>query len=556
MKLTDVADDVLLEICSYLFSTDALNLALASKQLLPFARPRIVAISSCSHPTGLVRIHDYLLSGTEPLASHVRYLYLKEPLHVDPHISPSGHADASQASLVGDILLRAHRLQKLVVDRFQPLFDEDPRIGTALQAMMGLKKLRLGTLGDKTLSVLRACTADIERLTLVYYDDDCPLKEEKKTFDTLLATLAVLRKLVKLKLFSFTPAVALSPGPGAALRLPSITRLLLEDCSPMALDLVHLCPNLAELEYSMSYDFSWPHAAHADRLPHRWPELRRLTIGKHWDVPFALRDVGTVDRLGVNDVMLFAEPEEIEDEIANLRQLLRLTSPNDLFLWVMVSNATPLSWREVAEAAPNLHSLRLRWNLVAPVMAHRDWLVSVCGLLALALALMCRRAQDGLPRLLSPLKISALWLHLSKTMSPAVRPVSELNGDATDAQKVRVIEARQMELDRLAVMPDLPRRLAEAIPSLRYLAIVDDGPNLATLALPVDGDLSRGDSDTAKEEGEDLLPAWPMIDVGPRYLQIVADALGSKTLVPVHSNEWERAREEMISQAAQEHGRT
>ncbi|KAJ2998955.1 hypothetical protein NUW54_g6983 [Trametes sanguinea] len=127
-------------------------------------------------------------------------------------------------------------------------------------------------------------------------------------------------------------------------------------------------------------------------------------------------------------------------------------------------------------------------------MAHRDWVVSVCGLLALALALMCRRAQDGLPRLLSPLKISVLWLHLSKTMSPAVRPVSELNGDATDAQKVRVIEARQMELSRLAVMPDLPRRLAEAIPSLRYLAIVDDGPNLATLALPVDGDLSRGDS--------------------------------------------------------------
>ncbi|KAJ2990247.1 hypothetical protein NUW54_g8527 [Trametes sanguinea] len=221
MNLVSLPDDVLLLIFSYLRGRDALNVAITSKRLYPLALPRIAAMIMCWTPIALRRLHRYMLSGPQLRAKYLRSLSIdvfavckdEQTDYLEPDTDERYAVDVSQVQLLGDLLLRAPNLTELSLEGFHWCLCQDPRIGPALQSMGQLANLRLSTLGDSALYVLRECKANIHRLTLSYYlEGDYSLGGEPKTLTALFSAISPFRNLRILKLWNFTPyGASLSP---------------------------------------------------------------------------------------------------------------------------------------------------------------------------------------------------------------------------------------------------------------------------------------------------------------------------------------------------------
>ncbi|KAI9061223.1 hypothetical protein FKP32DRAFT_1678549 [Trametes sanguinea] len=505
MKRVDLVDDVLLEIFSYLFGEDALNVVLTAKRLYPLALPRVFAELFCSCPTGKQLHPSVELSSKGP----------------DDHYRGYHWCNFSQASLIGDILLRANRLQTLIMKRFQPCLDKDPRIGTALKSMTQLKDLRLYTVGDRTMTVLRACQFDLDYLALHYFGDAdaCPIPNERMTFGALIPTLAAFRHLTEVALHSFVPKTALGddfevPLLPSALEddfeiplLPSVRSLRLASCSPKALDLIELCPRLEDLWYSSGDARSAENSSHHG---HRWPALRCLTMINHRDIPCVLSRIGPVERVRFDqDTLILYNGDK--SPITNLCDLLQLTSPAELSLQARADNAPLDLGKLVSAAIPKLRVLSLKWSRSqrsSTREANKDWL-------------------SKLPGLLSPLQVSVVYLNLVNIEYKPKRP--EIG---------------------MEILPHLPRRLAEAMPSLQYLAILDEVSRLGTLPLPgadrnlsKEGDASLDGADTTGTDRADEQKAGDNESL--KCWRIVGGAEGKK-LERITWEEWVLAHSQAI----------
>ncbi|KAI0364469.1 hypothetical protein BV20DRAFT_1039388 [Pilatotrama ljubarskyi] len=548
MELLDLPDDVLLLVLSHLHGKDALNVALTSKRLADLALPRVAAVVECWKPSMLRRLHAYMLSRASASSdTPLRAAYLHK-LTIEVHTfseydsessETSEHTDAddqyyaadfSQACLVGDLLVHAQNLQELSLERFQPCLRKDPRIGEALGTMSRLTNLRLSTLGDGALHVLRACPSDIRRLTLSYYlEDDYPLPDEIKTVPALLDALAPFRNLRVLKLWNFTPLISYSDD-FAPPQFPSITYLRLSESSPPALDMVGLCPNVSTLIYSR--DIQDVPGASAPRPGPPWPPLKRLMLGEHEDAADVLGRLARVERLHISGELRL--PTHDGEELARFLELLRVASPVELYLSVLVRSTPMTCWEQIVQATPRLRVLELKISIPSPSLQYDGWL-------------------DDLPDALRPLSIECLRIYLPRLGYPPsiLFQFGALHNPAEDS--ARRAAAREMELRRAKSVRTLPQRLAGALPSLRYLAMLDEGPNTDNLS---------GDDDKGVEDGEDdrdgdsdggegrVVYEWDELRrtdyiKSNRWWRVVDDASG-KSLEAISVEEGERAQEELI----------
>lgn len=388
MQLLELPDDVLILIFSHLYDRHALNVALASKRLADLALPRVAAVVNCWKPSMLRRMHAYMLNDLNPRAHHLQHLTVE--VHTfgeyDSDASDcacSVHSDNktyyaanfSQANLIGDILLRAQNICELSLEHFQPCLLRDPRIGVALASMSRLANLRLSSLGDGALPILSSCASDIRRLTLSYYvDDDYPLEGETKSLPPLLSALASFQHLQIVKLWNFTPAMSWEDD-FVPPQFPSITYLRLSESTAPALDMVELCPNLSTLIFSTDSQES-TNAPVRPRAGRTWPPLQRLMLGEHEDIVSVMDRLSHVELLQISGELRLPSHADSED-ITRFVDLLRVTSPVELYLSVVVPNTPVAFLHTIPRAAPRLRVLELKVSVPEPSMDYADWLVSL-----------------------------------------------------------------------------------------------------------------------------------------------------------------------------------
>ncbi|OJT09979.1 hypothetical protein TRAPUB_13542 [Trametes pubescens] len=558
MQLLELPDDVLILIFSNLYDRHALNLALASKRLADLALPRVAAVINCWKPSMLRRLHAYMLDDPNPRAHYL------QNLTVDVHTFGEYDSDASdgtssvhsddnvyyatsfsQANLVGDLLLRAQNICELSLERFQPCLLRDPRIGAALASMSRLANLRLSTLGDRALPILGSCASDIRRLTLSYYvDDDYPLEGETKTLPPLLSALAPFRHLQIVKLWNFTPSVSWADD-FIPPQFPSITYLRLSESTAPALDMVELCPNLSTLIFSADSQESM-NAPVRPRAGKPWTPLQRLMLGEHEDI------VSVVDRLSHVELLQISGelrvPSNTDNEgITRFVDLLRVTSPIELYLSVVVPNTPVAFLHTIPQVAPRLRVLELKVNVPEPSMDYADWL-------------------DNLPDALHGLPIPCLRLYIPRLGYPRVQRFFPIGFDYNDTNdKALRAEAHAMEKRRVVSMRTLPRRLVDAMPALRCLANLDEGPNEDNLAassadgeehVSGEGAASKevGAENSAPEAGETGVPVYEWDELrrtdwirSHQWWRIV-DGTDGRTLEAISVDEGERLQQQILEQ--------
>ncbi|KAI0326470.1 hypothetical protein GY45DRAFT_1310445 [Cubamyces sp. BRFM 1775] len=542
MELLDLPDDVLLLIFSDLYGEHALNVALTSKRLSALALPRVAAVIKCNGRRDLLHLHKYLLSGNPARAQHVRTLAIEVysfmrggmsfPLETAETLSwpvdtDGLFQDVSQAHLIGDILLHSQNIRELALERFQPCLQRDPRIGTALASMTNLQHLRLSVIGDTALAVLQSSKADITRLTLSYHtEDDLPLPGEPKTMPALLDALTHFRNLRILKLWNFNPSAALSPHyqcGSTPPELPSITYLRLSESSIHALEMVSLCPNLSTLIFSIRIDFSEEMLlmltpSETNTAPPKWPPLRRLMLGGHHEILSVLKRLGRVDLLQIGGDLCTAHG------VPGFLDLLRVTSPIELYLSVIPSVLPSDFWADVVRAAPRLRVLELKVDVPGTTETHVNLL-------------------DGMPEFLAQLRVPCLRLYF---------PIPQLtfahNFLANDVEgDVRPTPARELEIRRVKALRSLPQRLLEAMPSLRCLAVLDGG-SLGTIlqrkSNEDDSDSEDGDHAHADVYEWDELRRTDHIR-SMKWWRVV-DGPDGRTLQRITEEEGERVQQEYV----------
>ncbi|OSC97681.1 hypothetical protein PYCCODRAFT_1461735 [Trametes coccinea BRFM310] len=406
---------------------------------------------------------------------------------------------------------------------------------------------------DKSLaSVLVKCEPSaVERLALNYaaFFENAPRIKSRVSCDALLHALKGFHHLRQLALKAFTPSTALiAPTMQNRASLP-ITRLELSHYSSGALDVVQLCPQLTELSlYQGQHScFSTPQRRIAGP-ENPWPSLQLLEIGHHDDINLVLDRVRAVRRLHVGFPLPYCNAED-HPHAEILHRLVQKSLPIELSLPLRaVENAPSAFWTEIAKApeAGQLHVLMLD-----------VWVYRMDSSLISCL--------DALPQSLSTLTITVLRLQI--LWSAAARQHLMAPGyhdeEHCEQEKRDIAQARSMEPLRTKLLQDLPRRLASAIPSLRYLAIIDDAPSLLSLAwadyrvalgerlanagTTDSGPGQGGDADHASvvdsEEGVESRRTYQ--HYGERCWE-VRDGEDEKELIDITREDWQTARERVI----------
>ncbi|KAI0671958.1 hypothetical protein C8Q78DRAFT_807672 [Trametes maxima] len=158
LALSTLNGDVLCQVASHVRGRDALSLALTSHRIFDFAIHRVNVALVCRTRTDLIRLHSHLLTGSPKRAVYLRSLtilgpsFIERPWQEDPNwIFPKNTYEYSLATLVGDILSVAPNLTHLLLEHCAPLFQHDPRIGTAIASMSNIARLELRDVDDNVL---------------------------------------------------------------------------------------------------------------------------------------------------------------------------------------------------------------------------------------------------------------------------------------------------------------------------------------------------------------------------------------------------------------------
>ncbi|RPD72360.1 hypothetical protein L226DRAFT_511835 [Lentinus tigrinus ALCF2SS1-7] len=473
LNLLSLNDDVLLSIVANLHGQDALNVSLTAKRAYALAGHRIPSHIRCSSPLQLRRLHAYLLSTLPNGAPRIAFL---EQFVIDastfetPDRDPTYYAsDFSQAHLIGDILLQAQNLRELSVERCQPYFAHDPRIGEAVRSLDNLVNVRLSTIADSTLTIFDPSRSHhIARLTLFYSDleEYVPVENGSMSLPPLVSLLSSCPHLRTVILSNFTPKTGLSRDETLSLpSFPSIQDLRLCGSSGPSLDLVELCPNLSTLVVSLARASDVEPDVDVELIVSKgskWPPLRRLIISQYEDVLSFYERLNTVNQLQISDLLHFnLNPDSAlpaVDSLPHFLAFLHNTSPVGLFMCMrgcMETDVQRALWNDIPRVVPRLRSLELQLRPPSDNddLDYYSWLDKLTVALP-SLPLVCLRV------LVFPEEDSPDMWYKAEEWESGLRRLGE------------------RAASRLQKLAELPNQLVRSLPSLRYLALGDTAPNV------------------------------------------------------------------------------
>ncbi|KAL1949809.1 hypothetical protein VTO73DRAFT_8690 [Trametes versicolor] len=475
LALLALNGDVLAELASHVRGRDALNLALTARRLHDFAVHRVPAVLVCRSRTDLVRLHHHLLAGVPKRAVYLRSLtilgstFIERPWQDDPNWTfPKNTYEYSLASLVGDILQVAPNLSHVRLEHTAPLLQHDPRIGLAMASMTRIVRLELSDVDSNILPVFASMRSRPRVLHISPVRAESPA-EANRVFDVIREILETFSSVQELHALDLDlKAVPASPELRSIhTPLPQVRHLSVHWWHPQ-IDVAKTFPNLEVFEQHVN-------SAQLRRSPQQ--PLRRLSVTELQTFECA--------RHPVHLLHLRRYPRELRA----FRRTIYETSPVGVALHCFMDTAVWLKyWQQMPRAAPRLRFMDVHCH---------TWE---------------RRHEPGW--------VSEFIQSLSRYSLVCLRIVAPQppTADSLDAP---------WHEDDIQTLAELPDRIMQVMPSLRYIAWA------AKRRAPG----GRADDYTWYEDAYDCAPAdytWYRVANG--------EGKSHRTLQPISANQGECVR--------------
>ncbi|KAL1940158.1 hypothetical protein VTO73DRAFT_9109 [Trametes versicolor] len=460
-RISQLNDDVLLLIFSYIHGEDALNVALASKRFYGLAIPAVAHEASCWEFRMIRQLCDYMLTplDSQPRARYLRVLVILPAAFfvVQRKGRKSGTLSLYGAkSLITDVLGEASGLRVLrwTAD-FRDLFKSDSsRLTDVIKSWKHVTVLELNMVDDEIVSALRSVTT-LRVLTL--RDKALEIGQEHRGLPTLLQTLSQLIHLQTLSLTLFrgtdTP-LGTAEGSRVTPRFPSIIDLSLDACSKSYFLLVQQCPNLSRL--AVSYPVDMPPIGTllppANAGP-RWPALQTLAISTRDMSLCGLYRLNTV-----RELRLWDTPFENSFVPTTLPLALPTLSPRSISIVACFRVENSPAWDVLANYQPGVRVLDIEVN----PQTYRPW---------------SDVWHDNVPKALNRLPLISLRLIVRSPSSSGTGVEAALDKPTRMQTTYRRKEA----------ISSLPGKVFDAVPTLRVLAIAEEVDQIGRRPMAVGG---------------------------------------------------------------------
>ncbi|KAM5543182.1 hypothetical protein V8D89_003056 [Ganoderma adspersum] len=460
LRLLDLNDDVLYRIADELHGADAFRFSLTCKRSHGLAIHRVPAVvwlrpkDVDKLPLALHR--NYLLNGSKPRAQHIKQLVFRIGLCHYRELVDAQALESKAIAFFIDLISNAPNLVRLSLPETSRLVERHPRLKDGL---LSLRKLSRVEFEGSTGWNLRVLSLDYsEEFPGPHFD----VTHAPRPWAPLLNALAAFPRLHTFRILSFYTNLSIENiGSATSPTFPSLRELFICSSSSTTLDLAYLTPNLQTLEYTMMH-----HAGGPFRTGPAFPALRALLF----DSSRSLSRCCVEERLGNAYHLRIAfpirchEPDTDPEQAEETRLIMtafRTVSPVFAEIGLSVGGRPMELWRQIALDAPRLRYLELRVHLARVDAAYAGWL-------------------DNIPGALASLPLVGLRLHLSEMPGVDLQMISEGRWHTSDNPIYRpsMALAKKLYRARVETAKSLPRRLADAICSLRVVAIADGQSDL------------------------------------------------------------------------------
>ncbi|KAI0712836.1 hypothetical protein C8T65DRAFT_829216 [Cerioporus squamosus] len=372
MQLSDLNDDILVHVFSYLYGKDALFVALTARRLHDMAIERVFAVVKCASSRELAQLHSHIIATSPSLrARHI------SDLEVDLPTAPAypAHFKAEITRPLTELLMQTCNIRRLFLHGyFITRVDMEVClvIAGALRAMSRLTELSMDHLHDAVLPLCASLPSSLCELSLGFVHPSLGFGhlwgEWRHSYPPLIRTLGSLPRLHTLGLYGFKPHKIYDHS---APMFPSLLNLTLHEVSLPAVDLVSLTPNLQRV--SVIYQphrptWSDPPTEPWTEPPRPWPPVRRLEFNVMSTLSHFLDAISaTADHLKIT-------ARTPPNRAADLISAFRILSPVSADLYLTVGEDPATFWPEFADSAQRLRCLRLSLTVKSSAKSSISWL--------------------------------------------------------------------------------------------------------------------------------------------------------------------------------------
>nr|VWO96121.1 N-acyl homoserine lactonase (AHL-lactonase) (Acyl-homoserine lactonase) (EC [Ganoderma boninense] len=366
-----------------------------------------------------------------------------------------------------DLISNAPNLRRLTLPQVSRLIESHPRLKDSLLRLRKLSRIEFdGGVGTgPALSILKSSGWNLSVLSLGFLEEfsgphfNVTHRDAPRPWTPLLDALAAFPRLHTLRILSFNTNLPIeNVGRPASPTFPSLRELFIRFSSSATLDLVYLMPNLQTLEYKTS---------NVPREPSRRGPAFSALRSVMFDSSTSLSRCCAEERLGnAYHLRIFlpiryngpdTDPEQAE-RTRLIMTAFRKVSPVFAEIGLMVGGRPMEFWGQIAADVLRLRHLELRVHLTRVDAAHAGWL-------------------DNVPGALASLPLVGLRIHLGEMPGVDLQTINERMFDDPIYGPSKAV-AMQLYSERMEAIRTLPRRLADAIRSLRVVALSDGQSDL------------------------------------------------------------------------------
>jgi len=340
-------EDVLAIIASTLSTRDALSLSATARGVHLVAKHQALSSISMSNERQTARICEYLLADVEGRLRWLRNLTIWAHYYT---------RDRASVNYLAAILSQAHNLKTLSLSPVEEPVKNEPRVGTALAALIGLREVNLSFVELKSLDVIRNMRSDLRKVCVEHY-------EASASCIPLLKSLSSMQKLHTLEFHQDLETIETSPPQSnrdIGVQWPTVHHLSIKYCTASLSALVRAFPNLRTLSAQNT------RYSPRDDSPVCWPSLHSLEGSvqdlQHWEWTCLVHHLSLTSILAIPIVRIWRRPTRSGDEdLAPTLNIVRNTSPTIMTFSIMVYPEHASSfWIDFANVAGSLRCLEIQ----------------------------------------------------------------------------------------------------------------------------------------------------------------------------------------------------
>ncbi|CCM06761.1 uncharacterized protein FIBRA_09059 [Fibroporia radiculosa] len=346
MGLFDLNQDVLFDIISHLPTRDALAFSLTARRLCDISRQHALSDVSIRGSQRLAKFRAFILAGHDARLQWLRKLsvscsYATDDIH-------------QSAQNIAFILAQATSLVDLSVDPLELLLQYEFRVGTALAALSGLRRLQLFSLGDMSFQMLQKLQSDPISLSF-------STRSTMVTCADLLSQLKAFQRVECLELELLSRVPSRLHAHNAPLEWPSVRQLFVSPCEASIEFLAAAFPNVRALHLRDLFIQNIKN----NQSTAGWQNLDYLEVHallfQHWRISFPIHYVSIHSVLAIPLELSLAGPGRYSDaDLANTLDVAHNASPRVIALSIMAyQKLVNTFWTSLVKSAPRLRCIEV-----------------------------------------------------------------------------------------------------------------------------------------------------------------------------------------------------